>query len=152
MQKKKDIFDKIIHLPGGRIFEPFYIRNKEVLMYLFFGGLAFFLNFFLFIGIDKVFGFNELINNMICWGVCVAFQFFTNRTWVFEGNVESNRKFLTQIATFFGGRVVTLVIEEMILGIFITWLEFHSAGVKIVAQIVVIVLNYIISKLIVFKK
>ena len=45
-ERKKDIFDKIMHLRGIRMLEPFYIRHKEVLLYLFFGGLAFFLNIF----------------------------------------------------------------------------------------------------------
>ena len=53
--------------------------------------------------------------------------------------------------SFFAGRLVTLLIEEVILFIFITWLGLPSMVVKIMAQIIVIVLNYIISKLFVFK-
>ena len=56
------------------------------------------------------------------------------------------------MAWFFGGRLFTLVVEEAILAVFITWLGFNSMAVKLIAQVVVIVLNYIISKLIVFKK
>lgn len=52
----------------------------------------------------------------------------------------------------FGGRLFTLIVEEAILAVFITWLGFNSMAVKLVAQVVVIVLNYVISKLIVFKK
>ncbi len=150
--KKEDIFDKMMHLPVLRLFEPFYLKYKEALLYTFFGGLAFFLNFFLFIGIDYAFQISELVNNIICWIICVLFQFFTNRTWVFDGRVENNRQLLKQIVSFFGGRVGTLVVEEIILVIFITWLQLPSAPVKIFGQIVVIVLNYIISKTMVFKK
>ena len=42
VEEKKDIFDKLMHLPVLNIFEPFYKKHKEVLMYLFFGGLTFF--------------------------------------------------------------------------------------------------------------
>ena len=49
-------------------------------------------------------------------------------------------------------QLFTLVVEEAILAVFITWLGFNSMAVKLIAQVVVIVLNYIISKLIVFKK
>ena len=150
--KKEDIFDKMMHLPILRLFEPFYLKYKEALLYTFFGGLAFFLNFFLFIGIDYAFQISELVNNIICWIICVLFQFFTNRTWVFDGRVENNRQLLKQIVSFFGGRVGTLVVEEIILVIFITWLQLPSAPVKIFGQIAVIVLNYIISKTMVFKK
>ena len=50
---KEDIFDRMMHLPLLRIFEPFYRKHKEVLMYLLFGGIAFFLNIFLFLAIDR---------------------------------------------------------------------------------------------------
>ena len=142
VEEKKDIFDKLMHLPVLNIFEPFYKKHKEVLMYLFFGGLTFFLNIALYAWLDKGLGMNALIANVICWVVCVLFQYFTNRTWVFDG----------QVASFFGGRLFTLIVEEAILAVFITWLGFNSMAVKLVAQVVVIVLNYVISKLIVFKK
>lgn len=150
--QSKDIFDRLMHLPILRIMEPFYIKHKEVLLYLLFGGLSFFLNIFLFFGLDKVFEMNELINNIICWIACVLFQFFTNRTWVFDGKVDGVSDFMKQAVSFFGGRVGTLVIEEVILAIFITWLRFNTTAVKLAAQVIVIVLNYVVSKLIVFKK
>lgn len=151
-EKKEDMFDKIMHLPVLRVFESFYKRQKEVLMYLFFGGIAFFLNIVLFVVLEDLYGLNELINNIICWIVCVLFQFITNRIWVFHGRVESVPAFLKQLISFFGGRVFTLVVEEFILAVCITWCGFHAVLVKLAAQVVVIVLNYIISKQVVFKE
>lgn len=148
----EDIFNKIMHLPVLRIFEPFYKKHKEVLMYLFFGGLAFFLNLFLFAFFTEACKINALVSNAISWGICVLFQFLTNRTWVFDGSVDTKADFWKQMASFFGGRVFTLVLEEAILAIFITWLGFNTMVVKLTAQVIVIVLNYIISKLFVFKK
>lgn len=149
---KEDVFDRMMRLPVLRIFQPFYQKHKEVLMYLFFGGLAFFLNIFLFMAIDRFLPIGELVNNMICWVVCVLFQYITNRTWVFDGRVNGVGEFLRQIGSFFGGRVFTLVVEELLLAIFITWLQFPTTPVKLAAQVVVIVLNYIISKLLVFRQ
>ena len=63
--EKKDIFDKIMSLPVLNIFEPFYKKYKEGLLYLFFGGLTFFLSIFLFWFMDEVMHINELINNTI---------------------------------------------------------------------------------------
>ena len=79
-------------------------------------------------------------------------HFFTNRIWVFNAPTNGAKEFFAQLISFFGGRVVTLVIEEVILLVFITWLHFPSMVIKIIAQVVVIVLNYVISKLVVFKK
>ena len=56
------------------------------------------------------------------------------------------------MVAFYGGRVVTLVVEEVILLVFITLLHFQSMLVKVVAQVIVIVLNYVISKLVIFNK
>ena len=150
---KEDIFDKIMGLPVLRVFKPFYLKHKEILLYLFFGGLAVLLNLGLFFLFNQVMGINELIANIICWVICVLFQFFTNRTWVFEAQKNNNKSdFIRQLVSFFGGRVFTLVIEEAILAIFITWLGFNSLIVNIIEQIITIVLNYIISKLFVFKQ
>lgn len=149
---RRDIFDKIMSLPILRIFEPFYKKYKMALLYLFFGGLAFFLNFFLFIAIDKFTSIGVFANNAICWVVCVLFQFFTNRTWVFDGRVNSAAGLAKQMAAFFAGRLFTLFAELAILAVFITWLSLPKIPVKLFAQIVVIILNYVISKLFVFRK
>ena len=151
-ERKPDIFDRMMTLPILRIFEPFYKKNKEVLMYLFFGGIAFFLNLALFALFHEMMQIDELIANVLSWILCVLFQFFTNRTWVFDGHVDGAKAFAVQMGSFFGGRIFTLVVEEVIIAIFITWLGFNSMIVKLVAQIIVIVLNYIVSKLFVFKE
>lgn len=149
---KEDIFDKIMKLPGLRILTPFYKKYKEMLLYLFFGGLAFVISILSYGIADVVLGINELIANIISWILAVLFAFFTNRVWVFQSATHSGREFAIQMANFFGGRVVTLIVEEVIILVFITILGFPSIPVKVAAQIVVIVLNYIISKFWVFKK
>ena len=146
-----DIFDKIMHLPGLRVFEDFYKKNKEVLLYLFFGGLAFLVSIGTYALFNVLLGMNELIANIFSWIITVLFAFFTNRVWVFQARTDSVGAFLKQMISFYAGRVITLVVEEIILLIFITYLNFASMPVKIAAQIVVIVLNYVISKLLVFK-
>lgn len=148
--ERKNIFDKIMHLPGLHIFEPFYIKHKETLLYLLFGGIAFFLNMFMFTGIEYTLKISELVNNIICWIICVLFQYFTNRTWVFDGKADTVTGFVKQMGAFFGGRIFTLAVEELILAIFITRCGFNSVAVKMIAQVVVVVLNYASSKHFVF--
>ncbi len=149
---KKDIFDKIMGLPVLRIFEPFYKKHKEVLLYLFFGGLSFCVSMFTYWYFTEVVGQNELIGNIFSWILAVLFSFITNRIWVFEAKVQGVGGFFRQMFSFFGGRIATLILEEIILFVFITLLLFPSMAIKTVAQIIVIVLNYIVSKLFVFKK
>lgn len=150
-RNEQDLFDRIMQLPVLKMMEPIYSRHKEVLLYLLFGGISFILNIALYVLLNGMLRINELIANVICWIACVLFQYFTNRTWVFDARPDTPVELLRQMSSFFGGRIFTLAVEEAILAIFITWLNFNSILVKIVAQVVVIVLNYIISKLIVFK-
>lgn len=147
----RDIFDRIMALPGLRIFEPFYKKNKEMLLYLFFGFLSFVISISTYALFNKALNINELLANIFSWIITVMFAFFTNRIWVFDSHTESMEEFVKQMLSFYWGRVVTLVIEEIILFVFITLLGMSSMLIKVIAQVVVIVLNYIISKLFVFK-
>ena len=147
----RDIFDKIMALPGIRIFEPFYRKNKEMLLYLFFGFLSFVMSISTYALFNKVFNINELLANIFSWIITVMFAFFTNRIWVFDSPTKSMAEFVKQMSSFYWGRIVTLVIEEIILFVFITLLGMSSMLIKVIAQVVVIVLNYVISKLFVFK-
>lgn len=150
MKKKQDVFDQIMGLPIFAPVYPFYEKHKEVLLYLLFGGLSFILNISFFFFLNGTLKINELISNVISWIVCVLFQFFTNRTWVFQNDSKKSSKFLKQLIDFFGGRIATLIVEECILVVFITWLAFDALCIKILAQVIVILLNYIISKWFVF--
>ena len=147
-ETKPDIFDKIMHLPGLRVFEPLYKKYKEVLLYLFFGVLTTVVSIGSYAFFNVALGINELIANVISWVLAVLFAFFTNRIWVFAAPTKTVEEFMKQLVSFAGGRVLTLVIEEIIL----TMLHFNSMLIKFIAQVVVIILNYVISKLLVFRK
>lgn len=150
--EKKDIFDKIMGLPVLNIFEPFYKKNKEMLLYLFFGGLSFIVSVATYAFFNMSLGLSVLLANVLSWIITVMFAFLTNRVWVFEAPTKTLKDFTAQMISFYSGRIVTLVIEEAILVLFIDMLGFGSIAVKIVAQIVVILLNYVISKVFIFKK
>lgn len=149
---KKDIFDKIIDLPIFNVFKPFYTKHKETLLYLLFGGLSFILNMLLYILITSWFNIHELIANIITWILVVAFCFITNKTWVFKNDTTTTTSIMRQIISFYTSRLITLGIEEIILFVFITKLQFSNLLIKIIAQIIVIILNYVFSKLIIFRK
>ena len=148
---KEDIFDRLMHLPVLRIFEPFYKKHREVLLYLLFGGLTTLVSILSFALFAEAMGMNVLWANVLSWILAVSFAYITNRTWVFSQKANTGAGILREVLSFFGGRLATLFIEEAILAVFITWLALPAMPVKIAAQIVVIVLNYVISKLFVFR-
>ncbi len=147
-----DFFDRVMCLPLLRIFNPFYKKHKEILLYLFFGGCAFIISIGSYAIANVVLGIHELVANIISWILAVLFAFFTNRSWVFNGDTHSAKEFAVQLINFVAGRLVTLGVEELMLFVFITLFHFNSILIKVIAQIVVILLNYIISKFWVFKK
>ena len=152
MEYEKDIFDSIMTLPLLRLLNSFYVRHKEILLYLLFGGLSFLVNVGSFVLLNRAFCMSELLANVIAWIVTVAFVYVTNKIWVFKIELHTRGELVRQIVSFFVGRAGTLVLEEAIIFVFITKMGLNSVAVKIVAQVVVIVTNYVISKVVVFRK
>lgn len=150
--EKRDIFDKIMSLKMFRFAYPLYKKHKEPLLYIFFGALTTLVNIVVFILFTKAIILDELVANIIAWFVAVLFAYITNRIWVFNSNCENTLKLIKEMLSFYFGRVFTLLVEEFILWLFIKKLLFSEIAVKIVAQVLIIVLNYIISKLFVFAK
>lgn len=149
----EDIFDRIMHLPFFRLFEKPYKKYKDVLLYLFFGVLTTAINylFYWLLGED-VAGLNVHAANVIAWVISVAFAYVTNRTWVFKAHAQTAGGIVKEITEFAGGRLFTLGFEELMLLIFVTWLDFNEYVIKLIAAVGVVILNYVISKLIVFRK
>ncbi len=150
--RKKDIFDRLMEVPVLNILEPFYQKNREVLLYLFFGGLTFLISVISYALFERAAGMNELVANVFSWVIAVLFAYITNRTWVFEQVSPDTAGIVRELGKFLSGRIATLVVEEGILLVFITWLGFDSMVIKVAGQIVVIALNYVISKLFVFRE
>lgn len=135
-------------------FLSIYKKNKEIINYLIVGvltTLVSILSYFLFtISILNPNNQIELqVANILSWVLAVIFAYFTNRKYVF---VSNNKHKLEEFLKFTSSRITTLLIEMIFMYIFVSILLFNDKIMKIIAQIVVIVLNYILSKLFVFKK
>ena len=133
-----------------------YRKNREVIDYLFWGGVAFFLSLFLFWLFTDSFGWNEVFANNVDWVICVLFTFVTNKLFVFRSRVYDPRGFLKEFVSFVAARLFTLILEDVIIWAGCTMMGYNEGLgrmiVKFIAQFVVIVTNYILSKLIVFRK
>lgn len=147
----KDIFDRIMDLKFLRILNPFYKKYKEVLLYLFFGGLTTVISIGSYAFFDVSMHIDPMIANVFSWILAVLFAYVTNRIWVFNNVAEDLKGIIQEIISFFGGRVATLLMEEAILYVGIKLLGMNSILIKVLAQVLVVIANYIISKLFVFK-
>lgn len=148
---KKDIFDRIMEWKFLRVFNPFYKKYKEVLLYLFFGGLTTVISIGSYAFFDVSMHIDPMIANILSWILAVLFAYVTNRIWVFTNVAKDLNGLIQEIFSFFGGRVATLLMEEGILYIGIKLLGMNSILIKVLAQVLVVIANYIISKLFVFK-
>ena len=152
MNNHPDIFDRIMSWKLLSPLQPFYRKYKEPLLYLFFGGLTFCLSIALYWLFAHPLGMTPLVSNALSWVLCVAFAYVTNRTWVFKEKAHDRRGIAREAASFVLGRVATLVMEEAVLWLGISVLGISDIAVKVVAQVLVIIGNYIISKRFVFRK
>ena len=165
MNDQKDIFDKIMHLPGLRVFEGFFQKHREGLMYLFFGGMTTLVNlalsaFFWYILHWESwylgdFAIGTFLGNLISIVAAILFAYVTNRHWVFRSETKGFHDVGLEFLKFVGGRVTTLIIE--IGGVQLVVMLFPGDSVilfigKLITQILVILVNYVFSKLVVFRE
>lgn len=126
-----------------------YKKYKEIINYLIFGALTTLISIVTYAIFTKVFHIDYLISNVLSWIIAVLFAYITNKIYVFESKSKKNIK---EITSFFFFRVVSLIIEMIILYIFVDILHIDDLVTKIIAQIIVIVSNYVFSKVFVFNK
>ena len=129
-----------------------YKKYKEAIDYLFWGGVAFVLSMVLFYLFANVMNIYEQIANIISWVICVIFTYLTNRIFVFQSKVKGFWNIVKEFKDFVMARLLTLVMENAILYVMIDLLTIDNMISKLVGQFVVIVSNYILSKLWIFKK
>ena len=122
--------------------------DRELVLYVVFGTFTFFVNIIVYFLFENVFGVNYLISNVIAWFFSVLFAYITNRIWVFE---SKSPDILKEMSLFFGGRIFSGVIDTALMYLFIDVMTIGDDISKIIVQVIVIILNYIFSKLIVFK-
>ena len=129
-------------------------KYEEIIRYLIIGVLTtvvslvtYYICVFTFLNPEN--GVELQIANIISWIISVAFAYITNRTFVFKSKSKDITK---EIITFIGARVVTLLMDMAIMFVFVTVVHLNDKLFKLVSQIVVILANYVFSKLFVFKK
>jgi len=89
------------------------------------------------------------VANLISWILSVAFAYITNRIFVFK---SKNKNIVKEATSFVGSRIITLLLDMLTMFVIVTILNMNDKIGKIVSQIIVMIGNYIISKLFVFKK
>ncbi|MBE6742148.1 MAG: GtrA family protein [Ruminococcaceae bacterium] len=146
-------------------------NKKEIIMYIVFGALTTLVSWGTYIFFENALHFSVFWSNLLSWICAVTFAYITNKLWVFDSKSFEFKVLIKEITTFIASRGITGIFEiafvpllarlgfdnpffAAVKGLNIKADIFYTSGVysKISVAIVVVILNYVLSKLIVFKK
>ncbi len=127
-------------------------KYKFIILYGFFGVLTTIINIAVYGFLYSICGVSNVISNIIAWVLSVLFAFVTNKLWVFESKSFKFKLFLTELCNFILCRLATGVLDLGIMFVGVDLLKGPAIVLKVVSNVIVIILNYIMSKVLVFKK
>lgn len=131
-----------------RLLEQYY----DVISYLFFGVLTTAVDYAVSFVCHYGLQLSPTVSTVIAWAAAVIFAFFTNKTWVFGSRDWSGKTVLPEFLKFTGSRVFSGVLVTVCIQVTVERLGWNFALMKVATSILNIILNYIFSKLLVFRK
>ena len=135
-----------------KVLENLLKKYKSFLMYGIFGVLTTIVNLVVYNLCYYKAGMNNTVSNVIAWILAVAFAYITNKLWVFESKSWKMSVLRREVTAFVSCRLATGIMDILIMYICVDILGWHAMLMKLSSNVLVIILNYIFSKLIIFKK
>ena len=127
-------------------------RHYDILAYLFFGVLTTVTNYIVYLPCYNMLGISAAVSNVIAWAAAVVFAYLTNKPFVFKSYDWSAKTVIPELTKFVGCRVASGAAETLILLVSVDILHWNGNIWKLLTSVLVVILNYIGSKLVVFKK
>ena len=124
----------------------------DILSYLFFGVLTTVVNYIIYLPCYNILGLSATVSNMISWVVAVAFAYLTNKPFVFKSHDWSAKTGVPELTKFVGCRLGSGVMETAIIFVTVDLLSWDGNVMKLVTSVLVVIINYVASKLVVFRK
>ena len=126
--------------------------HRELVSYGFWGVMTTAVNYTAYFLLTRIFYVYYLTANGIAWAVSVLFAYFVNKLFVFRSTDWAWRVALRELWQMVASRLFSLGLEMGILWLFVDKLHYNDAIVKLCANVVVVVVNYVLSKFIIFRK
>lgn len=127
-------------------------KYRAVLIYLIFGVLTTAVNYAVYLPCYNLFQLSASVSNAIAWAFAVLFAYLTNKPFVFESRDWSWRQVLPEFTKFVGTRLASGAAETLILLIAVDVLGWNGNLWKLLTSVLVVIINYVGSKLLVFRK
>ena len=129
-----------------------YKKYKDIVPYVFFGVCTTIVNVVVYWFFAYVLMQATMLSTIIAWIAAVLFAYITNRKWVFHSQAYGVVSIMKEFVSFFSCRLATGIIDWLCMYIFVDVLHANGVLIKFVANIIVIVLNYVASKLLIFRR
>ena len=127
-------------------------KYKEMILYLVVGALTTLINVVAYWIFAHPVSLDTVISTVLAWFLSVLFAFFANKIIVFESKSYEKKLFIKEIILFFASRALTGALDVAIMYITVDLLSFNDLVMKIVSNVIIVILNYVISKFLVFGK
>lgn len=128
-----------------------YKKHEEGINYLIFGFLAFVLNYILYFLFADAIAMHYMAATGLSWVLTVVFAYWTNRTFVFKSQNKDTAAVWKEFVSFIGARVATEVLELVLMYVMVDMAAINDKISKLVCQVLVILANYVLSKIWIFK-
>lgn len=132
-------------------FRRYFKKYKDIIPYLFFGVCTTIVNVVSYWMCAHILSLDVLISTVIAWFLAVLFAYITNRKWVFCSDASGLKEIFKEACSFYGCRLATGIIDWGCMFVFVNLIGFDDVIVKTLANVLVIILNYLASKLIIFR-
>ncbi len=127
-------------------------KHKSFILYAVFGVLTTVVNLVIYNLCYYKSGMSNTLSNILAWFFAVAFAYLTNKIWVFESKSWKWNVLRREVSAFFGCRIATGLLDVIIMYVCVDVFGWYAMLMKLISNVLVIVLNYIFSKLLIFKK
>lgn len=127
-------------------------KLREIISYLFFGGMTTVVNFVVFFLARNLIGWNLVVSNTLSWVLSVLFAFTTNKKWVFKSKTTGIKPLLSELSKFFFYRIVSFGIDMACMLLFVDVFKTGEFLAKLITQIIIVIANYVFSKFLIFTK
>lgn len=127
-----------------------FLKYKSVILYILFGGLTTLVNIVVYFACSCL-KFSTAVSTLTAWLLSVLFAYITNRKYVFGSKSQGVKSVFKEVSNFFLSRLATGLLDLAVMLLFVDILEFNGMFIKVISNMVVIVLNYVLSKFLVFK-
>lgn len=135
-----------------KLLKSLFLKYRELILYVFFGGLTTLVNWASYWLLADVFHVPYLWATAIAQILSILFAYVTNRIWVFESKAKGFSAVFWEMVRFFGCRAASFVLDLLCMRIGVGGLHVNDMVMKLLSNVIVVIVNYVFSKLIVFRK